>query len=79
MCDLLINYAQSLLPKEIIEKPQEVKKDLSGMQEQWQKEKVIVVQSKRDLDNDFFVGKGKKKDNKKSQDKQKKAEEIVNN
>lgn len=73
----MINYAQSLLPKEIIEKPQEVKKDLGNMQEQWQKEKITIVQSKRDQDNDFFIGKGKKKEIKKTQEKQKKTEEIV--
>lgn len=77
LCDLLTNYCQNLIPKSLVlasaaEKKTEVLSQ--AVQDEWKKEKITVLQSKKDSDGDFFAAKGKKKKDVKRKEK----EENVN-
>jgi len=72
LCELLIAYLAKLLPQEqSIEA--ELQKDKSEVLKEalksdaWKKEKVQLVVSKKDLDNDLYAGKPKKKGSDKKQ------------
>lgn len=73
LCDLLVNYCESLLPKSSDHDNSDLKQEAlsQAVQDEWKKEKITVIASKKDTDGDFFSAKNKKKNVKK-----KKKEEV---
>ncbi len=70
LVSLLVNYCQKLQPKKIEEaKPVEQSKDIAGIinKGEWKKDNVQILKCKKDIDNDFFTGKNKKKGKKEPQ------------
>ena len=67
---MLINYVQNLLPKTASQvNPAETKAEINPVvQDEWKKEKMTVVQSKKNSDGDFFSAKSKKKEFKKKEE-----------